>query len=82
MIILDLHLPKHDGLEVLREIVRTPPLRHIRVLAATGQIRPIEESEIVALGAVYWKKPGELDEYLDFAAEAIALCKKTLSAIA
>jgi chemotaxis family two-component system response regulator Rcp1 len=82
VILLDLHLPKHNGLAVLRAIAQVPRLRHIRVLMTSGQAHPTEVNEIVALGAVYREKPDTLDEYTQFAIETIALCKQTLSAIA
>jgi CheY-like chemotaxis protein len=82
VILLDLHLPKYDGLEVLMAIVETPALRHIRVLMTSSQVRPSEADQIVALGAVYRKKPDSVEEYLQFAVEAIALCKESLSAAA
>src|SRR5690242_14604876 len=78
VIILDLHLPKYDGLEVLREIAQTPPLRHIQVLMTAGTAHASGADQIVALGAAYREKPKTLEEYLQFAIEVIALCKKTL----
>jgi CheY-like chemotaxis protein len=82
VILLDLHLPKHNGLEVLRAVAQAPALRHIRVLITSGQAHPTELDEIVALGAVYRQKPDTLEEYTQFAMETVALCKQTLSAIA
>jgi CheY-like chemotaxis protein len=82
VIILDMHLPKHNGLAVLIAITQAPALRHIRVLMTSGVFHPTEMDQIVALGAVYRKKPYTLDDYSQFAAEIIALCKQTLSAIA
>jgi chemotaxis family two-component system response regulator Rcp1 len=82
VIVLDVHLPKHNGVAVLRAINQAPTLRHIRVLTTSGQAHPAEMDEIGALGAVYRQKPYSLDEYAEFAAEIIALCKQTLSATA
>ena len=82
VILLDVHLPKQNGLAVLRAIAQAPRLQHIRVLMTSGQAHPTELDEIVALGAVYREKPDTLDEYTQFAIETIALCKQTLSAIA
>src|SRR5207248_2320740 len=82
VIILDMHLPKHDGLEVLRQIVQSPPLRHIQVLMTAGSALPSDAAQIIALGAIYREKPKSLEEYLQFASEAIALCKKSLLAAA
>jgi len=79
LILLDLHLPKYDGLQVLKTIVEAPPLRHILVLMMTGIASPAEEGQIVGLGALYRKKPNSLDGYLQLAAEIVALCKKSRS---
>ena len=78
VIILDLHLPKHDGLEVLRQIVQSPPLRHIQVLMTAGSAQPSDAAQIIALGAIYREKPNSLQQYMEFASEVIALCKKSL----
>src|ERR1017187_4772490 len=77
LILLDLHLPKYDGLEILRAIVQAPPLRHIRVLMMTGQASPAEQREIAELGAVFRKKPTSLEEHIRLAAEIIALCRES-----
>jgi CheY-like chemotaxis protein len=82
VILVDLHLPKHNGLAVLRAIAQTPALRHIRVLMTSGQAHRAEVDEIVALGAVYRTKPDSLEEYTQFAALTIALRKQTFSATA
>jgi CheY-like chemotaxis protein len=76
LILLDLYLPKIDGLEVLRAIVEAPALRHVKVLIVTGQTRPSEETEIIALGAFYRKKSSSLDEYIELAAEIVGFCKE------
>src|SRR5579872_3501204 len=47
VILLDLHLPKYDGLEILRAIKEAPKLAHIHVVVMTGAASPNEERAIV-----------------------------------
>jgi len=75
VILLDLHLPKYDGMEVLRAIKRAPVLAHIRVVVMTGCASPNEEADILALGAICRQKPSELSRCLELAAEILAICK-------
>jgi CheY-like chemotaxis protein len=75
VIILDLHLPKYNGLELLRAIAETPPLIHIHVVVLSSFVSPPEEREIVELGAIYKIKPASVQEYIHLAAEIIELCK-------
>src|SRR4051812_14799062 len=51
VIVLDLHLPKHNGIEVLTEVRRTPALVHINVVVLSGAIWGKQLEEIRALGA-------------------------------
>lgn len=77
VIILDLHLPRHDGKSVLRAIKEEPTLTHVRVVALSSMPSPSDEAEILRLGArVCRAKPMELDEWLDLAAEIIAICRE------
>ena len=75
VIVLDLHLPKYDGLEVLRAIRKEPILNHVRVMVVTGSARPELAEEIRAMGVAYRQKPSRLSEFDELAAELIALCK-------
>ena len=76
LILLDLHLPKYDGLEVLRAITQAPALRHVKVLMMTVVASPAEETEAIQLGAIFRRKPISLEEQTELAAEIIAICKK------
>ena len=75
VILLDLHLPRYDGLEILRAIKEVPELAHIHVVLMTSSASPNEEAAIVGLGGLYRQKPSRLDECLEFAAEILAICK-------
>jgi chemotaxis family two-component system response regulator Rcp1 len=75
VILLDLHLPKYDGLDVLRAIRQEPSLSHVRVIVLSTAASPQEVKELQRLGAGYRQKPSQLSEFADLAAEVIALCK-------
>src|ERR1700722_9953082 len=75
VILLDLHLPKHDGLEVLRAIRQDPDLGHIQVVATTSVISPAQEAELRRLGAHYRLKPTNLSQVRELACDLIAICK-------
>src|SRR5690242_14676519 len=74
-IVLDLHLPKHDGAAVLKAIRREPTLAHIQVVALTSFSSPAEESEVRNLGIrLYRAKPTDLDGWIRLAGEILAVC--------
>jgi chemotaxis family two-component system response regulator Rcp1 len=76
-IVLDLHLPKHDGAAVLKAIRQEPTLAHIRVVALTSFASPREETEVRMLGIrLYRSKPTELDEWIHLAGEILELCRE------
>jgi CheY-like chemotaxis protein len=79
VIVLDLHLPKYDGMVVLRAIRRAPALEHIGVLVLSGLVSDEEMKELLALGIQsHSRKPSSLAEFQALAEEIIALCKKGL----
>src|ERR1700676_2687134 len=49
VIILDLHLPKHDGTAVLHAIRREPVLAHVQVVALSSLAAPQDETKIFDL---------------------------------
>ena len=77
VVLLDLHLPKLDGLEVLRAFREEPILRHIQVVVMTGGASPQEEAELRRSGADYRPKPTGLSEFDALAADLIAICKES-----
>jgi two-component system, chemotaxis family, response regulator Rcp1 len=77
VIVLDLHLPKHDGLTVLAAIKKEPALEHLHVVALSSFASPHDEAEIYALGARrYCEKPLDLDGWLKLAGDILALCRE------
>jgi len=75
-IVLDLHLPKHDGAAVLKAIRLEPTLAHIHVVALTSFSSPKEETEVRALGInLYRSKPTDLDGWIELAGEILELCR-------
>ena len=77
VIVLDLHLPKHDGIAVLRAIRQEPLMAHIRVVVLTTSCSPKEELEVRQMGVrLYLRKPSSLDEFIEVAREILAICKE------
>jgi hypothetical protein len=55
-------------------------LEHINVVVLTSHASPRQELEIASMGAVYKKKPSQLDDVLKLAAEVIEICKNAPTA--
>lgn len=67
LILLDLHLPKKSGLEVLAEIKGHPRLKVTPVVVVSGSANPSEVREAYKLHAsCYIRKPDDLYEFLMF----------------
>ena len=75
VVILDLHLPKHNGIEVLRAIRQGPATSQISVVVLTSSLRPREANEIKLLGAHCRPKPGMLSELNELAAHVASICR-------
>jgi two-component system response regulator len=75
IILLDLHLPRYDGLAVLRGIRQVATLSHIQVIVLSGSASPAERREISAMGAIYREKPFDIQGFCDLGAEILAICK-------
>ena len=76
VILLDLHLPKYNGIEVLTAIRQEPVLTHIHVFVLTSDASPAERAEIIALGGICCLKPSGLDEIKTLGADIMAACKQ------
>jgi two-component system, chemotaxis family, response regulator Rcp1 len=82
VILLDLHLPRYDGITILKAIKQAPVLAHIHVMVLSGIATPQEQFKIATMGAFYRQKPSDLAGYLDLGAEIFALCANSRSAAA
>lgn len=75
VIVLDLHLPKHDGAAVLKAIRQQPVLAHVQVVALTTVANPRDAQEVRELGVrLYKAKPNMLDEWINLAGQILEIC--------
>jgi len=66
LIVLDLNLPRHEGLEILKLIRESPQLQRVPVVILTSSDSPKDRLAASALGAnCYIRKPSNLDEFMD-----------------
>jgi two-component system response regulator len=80
VIVLDLGLPKYDGLTVLRAIKAEPDLAHIKIVVLTSGVSPKTEALVLKAGVnLFRTKPSSLEQVLALAAEILALCNAGLS---
>jgi CheY-like chemotaxis protein len=82
VILLDLHLPKQNGLVVLKAVREMPELNHIKVVVLTGIASEREQEEIRELGAIYEQKPMDLAGCNLLAQKVFAICRDGMSALA
>jgi len=69
LIILDLNIPRHDGIEVLRRYRSHPGLLHVPVAVFTSSASPTERQRVENIGVkTYLQKPMDLDAYLGLGA--------------
>jgi two-component system, chemotaxis family, response regulator Rcp1 len=70
MILLDLNIPKKNGIEVLEEIKSDPDLRMIPVLVLTSSEREEDVSRVYQLqGNCFIKKPNDYEGFIKIAKE-------------
>jgi CheY-like chemotaxis protein len=82
VIVLDLHLPKHDGAAVLRTIRQEPALASVHVVALTTIASPKDEQEVRDLGVrLYRSKPTLVEEWIKLAGEILEICKEQTGAV-
>ena len=80
VLLLNVHLPKYDGIEVLEAIRREPALSGVQVIMlSSGNVRPREEVAIQRWGALFREKPREFSEVLQLAADVLELCKQAMA---
>ncbi len=82
VIVLDLHLPKHDGTAVLKVIRQEPALAMVHVVALTTLASPKDEQEVRDLGVrLYKAKPTLVEEWVKLAGEILDLCHEQARAV-
>lgn len=69
LIILDLNLPRHDGIEILQKLRESVALGHVPVVVLTSSDSPRDRVLANELGATrYLRKPSNLEEFLSLGA--------------
>jgi signal transduction histidine kinase len=65
LILLDVHMPKLDGYEVIKQLKQMPQLRHTPIIFLTGySTAPADIESGYLLGVTeYWKKPMAVEEF-------------------
>jgi chemotaxis family two-component system response regulator Rcp1 len=72
VILLDLNMPKSDGLDVLQKIRNTPRLTYIPVGILTGSRAPNDQRRASLIGATrYIEKPFSYDQFLNGVRQAV-----------
>ena len=81
LFVLDLHLPKYDGIMVLKAIRETPALSSLQVAVLTGGfLSPQQETELLSFNVrLIMKKPMDLDEYSVLAEQIMLICGDQLA---
>jgi two-component system response regulator len=64
LLLLDLNLPKIDGLEVLRKIRASDKFNRLPVLVVTSSGSPADRNGAASLGAGYFRKPVTYDDFV------------------
>jgi len=74
LVILDVVLPKMDGVQVCRVLKSNPKTQEIKVIAVSGKRMSLSEKRLLeAQVDAFFRKPLDLDELLDKAAELLRL---------
>jgi CheY-like chemotaxis protein len=69
LMILDLNLPRHDGIEILQRIRESARLSHIPVVVLTSSDSPQDRAAAIQFGASrYLRKPSSLEQFLGLGA--------------
>lgn len=66
IVLLDLNLPKVDGIQILSHIRRTRAFAGVPVIILTSSDSPADREQVLALGAnVYFRKPTDLQTFME-----------------
>ena len=83
LIVLDLNLPRYEGLEVLKTVRQTNALSRVPVVILTSSDSPRDRLAASELGAdCYIRKPSNLDEFLEIGKTLQGLLTKAQGATA
>jgi len=75
VIVMDMHLPKHDGPAVLEALSQSPLMEHMRVVVLTSVTAPQDEEALRRLGIrLYRAKPIHVDDWISLAGEILDIC--------
>lgn len=75
VILLDLHLPRHDGAAIMRELRRRSETAHVRVAVWTTLASPEERTEALSYGADHFQmKPADLEGFWTLARRLLDMC--------
>jgi two-component system response regulator len=76
LIILDLRLPKVDGIAILEKLRQSPGLAHVKTAVVTTGASPAEEAKLALLKVdLYRNKPSNIDEFLQLGREIFEICQ-------
>jgi len=69
LIILDLNLPRHDGIEILQKVRSTKAIAEVPVVVLTSSDSPRDRQNANRLGVTrYVRKPSNLEQFLQLGA--------------
>jgi two-component system, chemotaxis family, response regulator Rcp1 len=69
LIILDLNLPRHDGIEILQKVRATQAIAHVPIVVLTSSDSPRDRATALDSGATrYIRKPSNLEQFLQLGA--------------
>ncbi len=81
LVLLDLNLPKVNGLEVLARVRADTRLRHLLVAVLSGSDEPRDKKEAARLGAVrFFNKPVGLEGFVKIVYELEGLLRPSAAA--
>ena len=76
VVVLDLNLPQIDGTELLQHIRAIPRFADLPVVIFTSSDSPEDRRNAARLGAVYIRKPVNLDDFMKIGLELKRLAAK------
>ena len=73
LLLLDLHMPRIDGAEVMREILADPALRRLPVVVMSTSVEAVDLQRMYEMRCnAYIAKPLDLDRFMDVVARLSA----------